>query len=244
MPKRVIKKILNNFGYEIGRKETVDTFFQMDPLFNSLYKEAQTKTQMESSDNILRRQRHYVLNYLLRNGDLENGDVCEVGCWRGLSAYQIATYLKTQDIDVVFHIFDSFEGLSEIESVDRFENEKQDLKSIREQFACSLEKVQENMKEFNFIKYYKGWVPERFPEVKDKRFSLVHIDVDLYQPTYDSFRFFYPRLIKNGLMVFDDYGCIHFPGAKRAIDQCVAMLDHPFFIPLPSGQAFLIKNQN
>ncbi|OGW47564.1 MAG: hypothetical protein A2Y66_03175 [Nitrospirae bacterium RBG_13_41_22] len=244
MPKRVIKKILNNFGYEIRRKDIVDTFFQIDPLFNSLYKEAQTKTQMESSDNILRRQRHYVLNYLLRNGDLENGDVCEVGCWRGLSAYQIATYLKTQDIDVVFHIFDSFEGLSEIESVDRFENEKQDLKSIREQFACSLEKVQENMKEFNFIKYYKGWVPERFPEVKDKRFSFVHIDVDLYQPTYDSFRFFYPRLIRDGLMVFDDYGCIHFPGAKRAIDQCVAMLDHPFFIPLPSGQAFLIKNQN
>ena len=242
MLKRVIKKILNNFGYEIGRKETVDTFFQMDPLFNSLYKEAQTKTQMESSDNILRSQRHYVLNYLLRNADLKNGDLCEVGCWRGLSAYQIATYLKTEDIGVVFHIFDSFEGLSEIESVDRFENEKRDPKSIRDQFACSLEKVQDNMKEFNFIKYYKGWVPERFPEVKDKRFSLVHIDVDLYQPTYDSFQFFYPRLIRNGLMVFDDYGCIQFPGAKKAIDQCLAMLDHPFFIPLPSGQAFLIKH--
>ncbi|MFX0198737.1 MAG: TylF/MycF/NovP-related O-methyltransferase [Candidatus Hodarchaeota archaeon] len=241
MLKYAIRKILNNFGYEIRRKDIVETFFQIDPLFNSLYKEAQTKTQMESSDNILRRQRHYVLNYLLRNADLRSGHVCEVGCWRGLSAYQMGTYLRSQNIDVILHIFDSFEGLSRIESMDRYEHDKRGLEIVRKRFACSLEEVQDNLKEFNFIKYYKGWIPERFPEVKDEKFSFVHIDVDLYQPTYDCFQFFYPRLIKDGLMVFDDYGCIYFPGAKKAIDQCVAMLDHPFFIPLPSGQAFLIK---
>jgi predicted O-methyltransferase YrrM len=241
MLKGVIRKILNNFGYEIRKKGIVETYFQVDPIFNSLYKEAQTKTQMESSDNILRRQRHYVLNYLLRNADLRSGHVCEVGCWRGLSAYQMATYLRSQNIDVILHIFDSFEGLSEIESVDRYEYEKRDLKSVRKQFACSLEEVQDNLKEFDFIKYYKGWIPERFPEVKDETFSFVHIDVDLYQPTYNSFEFFYPRLWPGGIMVFDDYGCIQFPGAKKAIDECISQYEKFFFLPLPSGQAFLIK---
>ena len=219
----------------------MDTFFQVDRSFKSLYEKAQIKTQMESTDNVLRRQRHYVLNYLLRNAELESGDVCEVGCWRGLSSYQIATFLKSQDIDVAFHIFDSFEGLSEIESVDRYEYEKRDVESIRKQFSYSLEKVRDNMREFNFIKYYKGWVPERFPEVKDEIFSFVHIDVDLYQPTYNSFEFFYPRLCPGGIMVFDDYGCLQFPAAKKAIDECISRDDKVFFLPLPSGQAFLIR---
>ncbi len=241
MIKKTIRKCVNILGYEINKRNTVDTFFQVDHSFKSLYEKAQIKTQMESTDNVLRRQRHYVLNYLLRNADLKNGDVCEVGCWRGLSAYQIATYVKSQDIDVTFHIFDSFEGLSEIISADRYEHEKRDLKSIRKQFSCPLEKVQDNMREFDFIKYYKGWIPERFPEVKDETFSFVHIDVDLYQPTYSSCEFFYARLSPGGIMVFDDYGCIQFPGAKRAIDECLSQYDKVFFLPLPSGQAFLIK---
>jgi len=242
MIKNMIKELANKLGYEIRKRDNVETFYQIDPSFNDLYKEAQIKTQMEATDNELRRQRHYVLNYLLRNVDLKSGDVCEAGCWRGLSAYQIATFLKSQDIDVVFHIFDSFEGLSEIESIDRYEYDKRNVENIKKQFVCPSEKVQENLKEFNFIKYYKGWIPERFHEVKDKTFSFVHIDVDLYQPILHSFEFFYPRLSPGGIMVFDDYGCIQFPGAKNAIDECLLKFDAPFFLPLPSGQAFLLKN--
>ena len=35
-------------------------------------------------------------------------------------------------------------------------------------------------------KLYRGWIPERFKEVADLRFSLVHIDVDLYRPTLEA----------------------------------------------------------
>jgi len=42
-------------------------------------------------------------------------------------------------------------------------------------------------------------------------------------------------------MVFDDYGSTMFPGAKKAVDQCLEKFNNPFFLPLPSGQAFLIK---
>ena len=144
MIKNMIKELANKLGYEIRKRDNVETFFQIDPSFNDLYKEAQIKTQMEATDNELRRQRHYVLNYLLRNVDLISGNVCETGCWRGLSAYQIATFLKSQDIDVVFHIFDSFEGLSEIESIDRYEYDKRNVENIKKQFVCPSEKVQEN----------------------------------------------------------------------------------------------------
>jgi predicted O-methyltransferase YrrM len=208
MLKKIIKTLVNGLGYDIKKLGFVETFFQIDPMFNALYEEAQRKTQMEDTDNELRRQRHFVLNYLLRNTDLRTGDVCELGCWRGLSAYQMA----------------------------------RDKDSIRKQFACSLDTVQNNLREFSFIKYYKGWIPETFHEVKDETFSFIHIDVDLYQPTLDSFEFLYPRLAPGGIMVFDDYGCVQFPGAKKAIDECLSKQHNGFFLPLPSGQAFLIKN--
>ena len=116
-----------------------------------------------------------------------------------------------------------------------------DVDRVRQQFACPLDVVQRNLAEFDHVKFYPGWVPERFQEVESITFSFVHIDVDLYQPTLDSFRFFYPRLVKNGIMVFDDYGGQFFPGAPKAIREGLQQLDNYLFVPLPSGQAFLIK---
>lgn len=70
----------------------------------------------------------------------------------------------------------------------------------------------------------------------------MYIDVDLYQPILDSLKFFYKRMIPGGIMVFDDYGFTFFPGAKKAVDEFMSDKDD-FFIALPSGQAFLIKNK-
>ena len=242
MLKTIIKNIINKFGYEVvNKKGFPQVYYEIDRRFHKLYDHAQEKCQMTQMDNTLRRQRHRTLNYLLWNTNIEQGDVCELGCFRGLSAYQIARNINSVNRDTVFHIFDSFEGLSEFRTEDTIEEENRNLDERRKHFACSLETVKNNLKEFDFIKYYKGWIPDRFGEVTDREFSFVHVDVDLYQPIYDSFQFFYPRLIKHGVMVFDDYGCTQFPGAKKAVDKCLAMADHPFFIPLPSGQAFLIK---
>ena len=75
-------------------------------------------------------------------------------------------------------------------------SEKQ--KNSTKEYFRSSENFVKNivLKDFNFIKTYKGWIPERFDEVKDRTFSFVHIDVELYQPTYDSLEFFFPRLKK------------------------------------------------
>lgn len=242
MVKTVVKKIFNQLGYEvINKKAPAQLYYDLDREFHDRYELAQEKCQMAGTDNALRRQRHYTLSYLLKNAPLASGDVCELGCWRGLSACQIAHHLRAADAKIAFHIFDSFEGLSPFEAADIPEGGEDGLEARRKQFACSLATVQDNLKEFPFIRYYKGWIPNRFSEVKDRPFSFVHIDVDMYQPIADSFRFFYPRLVKQGIMVFDDYGYTQFPGAKKAVDECLEEFHYPFFVPLPSGQAFLIK---
>ena len=242
MVKTLVKGMIDKLGFELVNKSKVPQLhFLSDRQFQDLYAQAQERTQMAATDNPLRRQRHYTLNHLLWNAPISGGEACELGCWRGLSAYQIATHLRSLGGRTLFHIFDSFEGLSEYQPVDMPQGLKEDLPARRKQFACSLETVQQNLKEFPFIRYYKGWIPQRFAEVQDKSFSFVHIDVDLYQPIRDSFQFFYPRLITGGIMVFDDYGYAQFPGAKKAVDECLKECGGAFFLPLPSGQAFLIK---
>lgn len=189
----------------------------------------------------MRRQRYYTFRYLLYGVAQAPGDVCEVGCYRGLSAYLIANTLNEMKKKTSFHLCDSFAGLSEFSSVDRSDFHEMDRPEKRRKYICSLDMVQQRLREFNFIVYHEGWIPEPFQTLIDSHFCFVHIDVDLYQPTRDSFEFLYPRLSPNGVMVFDDYGSVKFPSTRQAIDECLGRVRDAFFVALPAGQAFLIK---
>ena len=239
--KQLVKKSFLAFGIEISKKPKVPIkFFEIDDDFNKRYMLGQEKTQMTKTDNLSRRERHYTLTQLVESVSSLDGNVVECGCWRGLSAYQTASILQKNSFSNTFYIFDSFEGLSKFEEEDTPLSGLEDEESRRKEFACGEDIVKENLKEFNFIDYKKGWIPTRFSEVEDEKFSFVHIDVDMYQPILDSFEFFYKRMVVGGVIVFDDYGFTYFPGAKKAVDEFMEDKDD-FFIALSSGQAFMIK---
>lgn len=252
--KAPIKSLFNAFGLDVYRRQypahefyprnltAPQTAYETDEAFNALYDLAQEKTQMAATDNGLRRQRHYTLYHLLRNLNGVAGDFCELGCWRGLSAYQTADYIRRHRAGARFCILDSFAGLSEYREEDKA-GPAYDFEAMRAALSCPEDIVRRNLAEFDFVSYHRGWIPEQFGEVADRRFCWVHVDVDLYQPIRDSIEFLYPRLVAGGLMVFDDYGCSVFPGAKRAVDEFIATrpAGEAFFLPLASGQAFLLR---
>lgn len=225
-------------------RRTVLTDFERAEGFHQLYEEAQRATQMGDSDNALRRQRHYILQMAIQSVSDGEGQVAECGCWRGLSSYQIATYLESWS-SPKFHIFDSFEGLSSFKAEDEGAHgvPSSNRLSVREQFACSLEAVRSNLQKFDFIEYHPGWIPERFSDVSKEAFAFVHIDVDMYQPTRDSLQFFFPRLVPGGLIVFDDYGFAGFPGARKAVDEYLGGVagSEYRFLSTPSGSAVLTR---
>lgn len=211
-----------------------------------LYEKALNATSLHHQDNLSKRLRHYTLFQLLNQTlqDSLDGHVVECGCFKGQSAFGIATILKENKFKKSFLIFDSFEGLSDIAPNDVHEiNDLSELETnnLKHQFAASLELVKSNLKDFEFIEYYKGWIPDRFDEVKSEKFSFVHIDVDLYQPIKDSLEFFYPRLADGGIICLDDYGLSQFPGAKEATDEFVKKASPSFFMYLPFGGAFIKK---
>lgn len=252
--KALVKWLFRVLGLEIHRRKypgadfyppnwiRPQTAYEMDTEVNSLYDKAQEMTQMVATDNALRRQRHYTLNHLLKNLRDMPGDFCELGCWRGLSAYQTAHYIRRSHPGAHFCILDSFEGLSEYKTEDKA-GTPYDYEIMRKALVCPEDIVKQNLREFDFISYHKGWIPSQFHEVAERQFCWVHVDVDLYEPIRDSIEFFYPRLLTRGIMVFDDYGSAQFPGAKLAVDEFLATrkVGEVFFLPLTSGQAFLVK---
>jgi hypothetical protein len=134
-------------------------------------------------------------------------------------------------------VFDSFQGLSDIEK----EDENNVGKHKKGQYKSDFENVKDNLKVFDFVKLYEGWIPDRFKEVEDLKFQFVHIDVDLYKPTLASLEFFYPRLINGGVIVCDDYNFTDFPGAKRAWDEYFKSKKVELMYEVPLGSKFLIK---
>lgn len=181
--------------------------------------------------------RNYFLQSSLRSVEGLGGDVAECGTRNGKSALYMLTACQTNR---PFWLFDSFEGLSDPSP------EKDGLTSVMDStgeariFKVDYSKIEERFAPFENVTLMQGWIPERFPEVEDRKFCFVHVDVDLYEPTWDAYSFFYDRMLPGGMMVCDDYGSTHFPGAREAVDTFFA--DKPETpVELPQGQCFIVK---
>lgn len=163
------------------------------------------------------------------------GDTAECGVRFGKSTFFVLKALN--DPGRAHHIFDSFAGLSEAGAVDRpmagIKAWQQGDISVEEQQARS------NLARFPNCSFYKGWIPERFGEVAERRFALVHIDVDLYEPTRDALAFFHPRMSPGGAIICDDYGFASCPGAKAAFDEFFRSRPE-YVVPIPTGQCLVL----
>jgi O-methyltransferase len=181
--------------------------------------------------------RKYSLYQLARSVRDIAGDTAECGCWRGAGSFLI---LAAQgDARKTHHIFDSFEGLSTPAETDIVDDERTYQWKAGD-LAAGEDVVRANLREFDNVFYYRGWIPARFDDVADRIFSFVHVDVDLYEPTLASVEFFYPRIRRGGLIVCDDYGHLPCPGAMRAMDEYFA--DKPEnVVHLTTGQGVIWK---
>lgn len=159
-----------------------------------------------------------------------SGDVAEVGVYKGGTSRLLAK--TTEATNRVVHSFDTFSGLPQPDPGKDLHHEGQ--------FNVSLENVKTYLSDCKNVRLYPGFFPDTADGISKLLFSLVHIDVDIYQSVMDSCIFFYPRLEKSGIMVFDDYGFLSCPGAKMAVDE---FFDDKPEVPcyLYGGQAIVIK---
>ncbi len=224
-PRYILAERIAGLIYKRYKFSEYGRLFLYDDDFVRLYE------RFENTGNFHSLDRKYALDQLTKLSLFLDGDTAECGAYKGASSYLICRrnlkYQKTH------HIFDSFEGLSDPVNEDGDYWKKGDL-------SCGEHVLRENLKEFSAVHYYKGWIPERFSDVADRKFCFVHLDIDLYQPTRDSILFFYERMTPGGIILCDDYGFTSCPGANKAMNDFFSDKAEEIVL-LPTGQGFVMK---
>jgi len=195
------------------------------------------------NQNLLFKEGRY-LQYKLSKlaAKIPEGDFIELGVFKGKSIDIFASVLDLYDCsNKEIYGVDSFEGLAEPneDDIDVRTNspffKKGGLKGFSKNTIYGY--LSKHKCKIHLV---KGWIPNVLQDLEEKRFSFVHIDVDLFQATYDSLEFVYPRLVKGAVVLFDDYGFPMCIGARKAIDNFMSDKQE-VLIPIPTGQAFFIK---
>lgn len=135
-----------------------------------------------------------------------DGDLAEVGVYKGGTA----KIMREQIPDKTIWLFDTFEGLPDCLI-------PEDIKHDQYVGGCAADiKFVEDLKLDN-VKIIKGVFPDTSDVIKDKKFSFVHIDTDIYKSTIDSLEFFFPKMTSGGVIIIHDYP--HHPGVMKAADE-------------------------
>ena len=155
------------------------------------------------------------------------GDMAEVGVFQGSTA-KIMCLTKGRK---TLHLFDTFEGLPTPVSSD-------DPILKKGMFPSSLESVKLYLSKYKNVKYYKGIFPSTAKHIRNLRFSFVNLDTDLYEGTYQSLEFFYPRMNKGGIIITHDYAI--YGGVRKAFDSFFEDKPDPI-IELAGTEGMIVK---
>lgn len=205
--KKYIKAVFRILGYRIIKippYESRCAFWDIQDDFNLIYKQILRHT-------VVSKNRLFMLYQLLKYARHLEGEMAEVGVYKGGTAKLIAKTAPDKNI----HLFDTFSGIPEIGT-------EVDIHHSKEFGDVSLESVKAFLRDCNNVFFYPGIFPHTAEPIKNKRFSFVYIDVDMYKSVKDCLEFFYERMVNAGVIVLDDYGFLSCPGVKKAVSEFLA----------------------
>ncbi len=163
-----------------------------DAVFKELYSIVKENTLVDI-------YRCYELWDLVR--DLKNieGDILEVGVWRGGTGAVLCK--ASEGTKTKVYLADTFTGVVKA-------TEEDTVYRGGEHSDTSDQIVIDLLTKLNATNYQvlKGIFPDDFPSVKIEKIKLCHIDVDTYQSAKDIFDYAWPKVEVGGAVIFDDYG--------------------------------------
>ena len=150
------------------------------------------------------------------------GNYAEFGVFNGATTLEALAASRVYGLDELqFYIFDSFEGLPELDSKDV--NEiffKGQFSSSFDYFVNNLKKEGAALARFHiFPGYYNQILPEL--DLGELTFAFVFIDCDLYSSTVSVLEFIKDKLRQGSIVAFDDWYCYDSPaqGERKAVAE-------------------------
>lgn len=160
------------------------------------------------------------------------GDVIELGVFKGNSLIQFCTFRELLENEksrkiIGFDMFGLFPNDCKISSDIAFvENWN---KEFHEDFL-SMEDLYKSLqhKKIGNVELIKGNILETVNqyliENPHTKISLLHIDVDIYEATKCGLDLLFDRVVKGGVIIFDDYGTVE--GETLAVDEFLSDKDY------------------
>lgn len=152
------------------------------------------------------------------------GDILEFGVYKGTSIIRLLSFRDLLESSLSrkiygFDIFGKFPNNVNLDSDKSFINQFESSGG----YGISKEELDSCLNKKNIINYdlIKGDIFETLPIFLESnphiRISLLHLDVDVYEPTKFIINTLWDRVVTNGIILLDDYGNVE--GASIAIDE-------------------------
>jgi len=203
------------FGKVLARLAAVATPF--DPAVDQRFLEA-ARPLIDARHTMLDYDRLYTLWQSVANVMSLSLPAVEIGTFRGGSAALIASAFRVlAGADRELHVVDTFAGHLEDTFTDHDNTDRQRGK-FQETTADGVRALLGAYADVHVHPGDAATVVESWPE---RRYCLVHLDVDLYQPTLACLTYFGARLAPGGIIVIDDYESPTCPGVARAVREYV-----------------------
>lgn len=154
------------------------------------------------------------------------GDIVECGVWKGGSMMAAArALLRLQETSRQLWLFDTFTGMSaptaDDVSVCQISAEE-DYKGTY--LRVGLDEVRSAVLSTGYpqeqTRFVEGKVEDTIPAHCPEQIALLRLDTDWYESTRHELVHLFPRLVRGGVLIIDDYG--HWQGARKASDEYFA----------------------
>jgi len=233
LAKAGLQSTLRSLGFELRRYHVGiqfrhrDSIADIDDATRELFKYVESFTMTGIEDIAVLRQ---AVEYIVRH-DIP-GDIVECGVWKGGSMMAIArTLIEHGDATRALYLCDTFSGMTTPTSVDKDflgidAQEQMDdaipLKSTAHIWAVApLDAVKRAMSATGYdqarIQYVRGRVEDTLPCSAPEAIALLRLDTDWFESTYHEMLHLFPRLVRGGVLIVDDYG--HWKGSRLAVDK-------------------------
>lgn len=168
---------------------------------------------------------------------LSEGAMLEVGVWRGGTAALLGRRAARLGMNDPVYLCDTFMGV--VKAGDR-----DSLYKGGEHEDATMEEVEALLASLGIsqARILKGIFPDETAQFipPETTFRLIHIDVDVYQSAKDVLAWGWERLVRGGMVVFDDYGDIGTTGVQQLVNESIRQPDRLVLHNL-NGHAILIK---
>lgn len=165
--------------------------------------------------------------------------IMEIGVYKGGGSYFLAAAARQfSKGSVEQYAVDTFEG----HSIRDLPKGKDGVHEASYFDDTSYEEVSKYLSNFDFVRTIQGRIQEVAAEVGSQPFNLIHLDVDIYEPTLFVLNTYGKYMPRFSVIVVDDYGFKTCPGVRKAVDEFVA--EHPGLFAkfeLLTGQCLLVR---